>query len=94
LDLSQTREKLAEAHLFLAKMMERERQLTGEPFNSYLSAFLVAAMAVRDPFHTKANRAIKNCNGRRLDKEIGVGVEIETQNVEGRMGGESHDQPI
>ena len=60
MDLSHVREQLAEAHLFLAKMIERERQLTGEPFTSYLNAFLMAAMAARDAFHTKANKAIKD----------------------------------
>ena len=50
LNLVHVREKLAEAHLFLMKMIERERQLTGEPFVSYLNAFVTTAMAVRDPF--------------------------------------------
>jgi hypothetical protein len=54
LDLLHVREKLTEAQFFLAKMIERERQLTGEPFNSYLNAFLIAAMAARDPFSGKA----------------------------------------
>jgi hypothetical protein len=59
LDSSHVREKLAEAHLFLSKMIERERQLTGEPFNSYLNAFLMPAMGVRDAFHTKADKTVK-----------------------------------
>jgi hypothetical protein len=54
LNLSHVREKLAEVHFFLAKMIEREQQLIGESFNSYLNAFLMAAMAVRDPFGSKA----------------------------------------
>jgi hypothetical protein len=56
LNLSHVREKLTEAYLFLAKMIERERQLTGEPFTSYLNALLLAAMAARDPFDSKAVR--------------------------------------
>jgi hypothetical protein len=54
LNLSHVREKLAGVHFFLAKMIEREQQLIGESFNSYLNAFLMAAMAVRDPFGSKA----------------------------------------
>jgi hypothetical protein len=57
LDLGQVQQKIAEAHLFLAKMTERERQLVGEPFNHYLSAFLAAGMSVRDPFRDKTIKA-------------------------------------
>jgi hypothetical protein len=39
LDLGHVQQKLAEAHFYLAKMTERERQLVGEPFSHYLSAF-------------------------------------------------------
>jgi hypothetical protein len=54
LNIGHVHEKIAEAHLFLAKMKEQERQLVGEPFSHYLSAFLAAGMSVRDPFRDKA----------------------------------------
>ena len=41
---------LAQPYFFLEKMRERERNLIGDPFESFLSAFLTSAMAVRDPF--------------------------------------------
>jgi hypothetical protein len=50
LDRAQLHQKLVQAHLFLNKMIERERQLIGEPFSSHLSAFLSAGMSVRDGF--------------------------------------------
>jgi len=57
LDRAQVHRKLEEACLFLGKMTERERQLLGEPFDCYLSAFLTAAMSVRDPFRDKSIKA-------------------------------------
>ena len=55
MDLGQVHQKIAAAHLFLAKMIEQERQLIGEPFTHYLSAFLTAGMSVRDRFRDKVN---------------------------------------
>jgi hypothetical protein len=63
LDIGQVQGKLAEAHHFLNKMIKRERQLIGEPFKDYLTAFLAAGMSVRDGFcyrdDRKRNAAIK-----------------------------------
>jgi hypothetical protein len=56
LDRAQIHVNLAEAASFLAKMIEQERQLIGEPFTHYLSAFLTAGMSVRDGFHCLDDR--------------------------------------
>ena len=50
MDIALVRQKLAQPYVFLEQMRERERNLTGEPFEALLSAFLTSAMAVRDPF--------------------------------------------
>jgi hypothetical protein len=63
MDLGKVQQKLAAAHHFRNKMIERERQLIGEPFKDYLTAFLSAGMSVRDGFcyrnDRKRNAAIK-----------------------------------
>jgi hypothetical protein len=50
MDLQPARDKVGEAHFFLAKMVEEERRTVGEHmhFSYYLSAFLTATMSIRD----------------------------------------------
>jgi hypothetical protein len=64
LDLARVHKKLAEAQFFLEKLTEQDRRIFGggdprepfEPFDYYLSAFLNAAMSVRDGFQYRQNR--------------------------------------
>jgi hypothetical protein len=65
-DLSRVRKKLEEAQFFLGKMVEQEPLIVGgEPFDSYLSAFLNEAMSARNGFQVRQDRrrnaAIKAC---------------------------------
>jgi hypothetical protein len=58
LDIAVVRQKLAEPYVFLEQMRERERNLTGDPFEPLLSAFLTSAMAVREPFVCDPDKAV------------------------------------
>jgi hypothetical protein len=58
LDFARVHEKLAEALVFLAKMIEEEPRLVGDKqsFERYLSAFLSASMSVRGGFQYRQDR--------------------------------------
>ena len=58
LDLTRVRKKLAEAHYFLGKMTKQENRevCDTERFDYCLSAFLNAAMSVRNGFQYRQNR--------------------------------------
>jgi hypothetical protein len=56
--LARLQKKIGEADFFLRKMHEQEPRIIGdkEPFDYYLSAFLNAAMSVRDGFQIRQDR--------------------------------------
>jgi hypothetical protein len=57
--LARLYKKIGEADFFLRKMREQESRIIGdkEPFDYYLSAFLNAAMSVRNGFQIRQNRS-------------------------------------
>ena len=56
--LVRLQKKIGEADFFLRKLREQEPRIIGdkEPFDYYLSAFLNAAMSVRDAFQIRQDR--------------------------------------